>query len=274
MQRKKQIVILVLLMAGISYLHFSTETHSPVLHLLHRELYLAPVFLAGFWFGRKVGVLVAAVASFLFLPWILVTGHGAGSYYYIDNLLEVIVYAAVGYFAGLYRDTRISGLSALHRQRLEAAGESTPEKGQRVLLCIDSPQTGLRGARFIARNFVPDQGSAITVLGVTRAPSRDIFRSQEAWQEAKQQNESRIREAAHEARTLLERAGFPPQGLRLELLEIEQESVARKILDEWQESFSTIVLGAPRMTKTQEFLFGNAAIKLVRAAACPVIAVP
>jgi riboflavin transporter FmnP len=67
---KKKKLLIAILVALISVWHYSTDVHHPVLHILHRELYIIPIVFAAYWFGKKGGLTASVVASLLFLPWI------------------------------------------------------------------------------------------------------------------------------------------------------------------------------------------------------------
>jgi len=67
---------------------------------------------------------------------------------------------------------------------------------------------------------------------------------------------------------------FTKEAIQIKASHITKESVALKIMEEQKQyHYDTIVIGGTKMSKAQEFLFGNAAVKLVREAGCPIITV-
>lgn len=93
----KQYVI-VILIAGISLLHFIPIEGWPGTHLLHRELYFFPILLAGFWFGTPGGLLASLCVSMVYVFQFAISGV-------LKDVVEAIgfqvaVFMAVGLFLG------------------------------------------------------------------------------------------------------------------------------------------------------------------------------
>jgi nucleotide-binding universal stress UspA family protein len=68
--------------------------------------------------------------------------------------------------------------------------------------------------------------------------------------------------------------GFPDEVVNTNIVKFQQGSVAAKILQEREKGrYDTIVIGGRQMSKSEEFMFGNSAIKLIREAPCSLVTV-
>lgn len=273
MKRETRIFFIVLMIGAISYLHYTTKAHHELLHLIHRELYLLPIVLGAYWFGRKGGLIISGIATLLFLPWTVMTTPGE-TIYHINNVLQVLMFVVVAYLVGTYRDLKVSHLIAAYEIRAHEYEKPLPEHGRDVLLCIDNSPNVLRAAKFLADSFASCEETTVTLLGIIREPSRDIFDKAEDWETAKAENESNIKELLEKARLVLIDGGIREASVRSNSIRILKESVAEKIIEEQQRlHYDLVVVGGVKMSKANEFLFGSLPVKLVREASFPVITV-
>lgn len=95
--------IIVFLIVVISLAHYLTGDELVYLHVIYREMYFLPVVLAGFWFGLRGGLVASLAVTAAYLPFVFqradrFTGHEFG------NLLEIMLYFAVGLLVGWMRD--------------------------------------------------------------------------------------------------------------------------------------------------------------------------
>jgi riboflavin transporter FmnP len=116
MKRRFKIFLIVLMIGAISYLHYTTRTHHEFLHLIHRELYLLPIVLGAYWFGKRAGLILSVIATVLFLPWTVMTTPGQ-TIYHINTLLQIFMFIAVAYLVGTYRDLKVSYHAATTHQK-------------------------------------------------------------------------------------------------------------------------------------------------------------
>ena len=273
MSRNQKIVLIVLLTFGISFLHLTTRGHQPLLHLIHRELYLIPVVLCAYWFGKKWGLIMGAVVATLFLPWTFMDTMGAGFRYHILNVIEILVFFIIAYFVGFYHDARVSHFASLLTAPVVPTG-AVMDHGRNLLLCIYNSPNVLKAAKYVANTFAGQKGTTVTVLGIVREPSFDLFNTREKWENAKKDSQSEISGLTEQTQNILVEGGLPKEAIRTKASHISKESVALRIMEEQEQyHYDTIVIGGTKMSKAQEFLFGNAAVKLVREAGCPIITV-
>ena len=64
-------VLLVLLIAGITLLHYSTDQSRYYFHVFYGELYFLPIVLAAFWFGLRGALLGSVTITVCYLPFII-----------------------------------------------------------------------------------------------------------------------------------------------------------------------------------------------------------
>jgi nucleotide-binding universal stress UspA family protein len=122
--------------------------------------------------------------------------------------------------------------------------------------------------------FVKDSGMHITIFGLIREPSEDLFSNQKELDKVRTDNESSVLHLVQEAQEILVTGGFPAETIETKTVRIQKGSLAGNIIEEQQRShYDTIVVGGARMSKTEEFLFGNVAVKLVRESDCPVLTI-
>ncbi len=114
-ETRYRVAVVVVLVAAVSLLHYSTQTSRPLLHDVYRRLYYIPVGLAAVWFGFRGGLAVSGAVALLYSPYIVLYWSYTGRELW-NRLMEVALYfvfsGTLGYFAD--RDRR-------YRERLEEA---------------------------------------------------------------------------------------------------------------------------------------------------------
>ncbi len=147
--------IIVFLIVLISLAHYRTREDLLYLHVIYREMYFLPVVLAGFWFGLRGGLLASLAVTCAYLPFVFLsadrfTGHEFG------NLLEIMLYFAVGLLVGRMRDQEIRR----QEQQRQMASLAAMGKG---ISCIahdmKTPLTAIGGFARQLRRRIPDDDS-------------------------------------------------------------------------------------------------------------------
>lgn len=93
---KLSIVILIII---ISFLHyFIGEADSPV-HNFYRLLYYIPIIIAAFNFGFRGGVIASLIVCLIYSPFMLLS-IGAFGWQTVNELLDVVLFFAVGIITG------------------------------------------------------------------------------------------------------------------------------------------------------------------------------
>ena len=187
-------------------------------------------------------------------------------------MVEVLTFNVVAFFLGKYQDLRKSQFTKV-RETLHGV-ESLGRQGHGVLVCIDNSPNALRAAQYVADNFEKHKNSAVSIIGFVRVPAPRFFPDPYEYNKIKAENERTISELTQKAYELILAEGFPPEAVKFKTVMLQEESTVNKIIEELQISHhDTIVLGGTKMSKAEEFVFGNVAVKLVREACCPVITV-
>jgi len=163
--RYRSALIVAGMLLAITALHLYTTTvgAGSVLHLLYRRLYYVPILYAAFIFGKRGGLLAALGAAVpyglhaqLSLGGLLGTGT--------DNLLEIIMYFAVGALFGTLRDMEERKTADLRQVslRLEEAYKKLEERAIQLINIQDYTQSILRSITSGVLTVGPD-GSVTTV---------------------------------------------------------------------------------------------------------------
>ncbi|KAA3616778.1 MAG: sensor histidine kinase [Calditrichaeota bacterium] len=98
-ENKYKLLILALI-AGISVLHFNTDTMKWQYHLVYMQAYFIPIILGAFVLGKKGGLGTALIVSIVYLPHIMFQ-HGGLVENNFMRFLQIVLFNAVGYLTGL-----------------------------------------------------------------------------------------------------------------------------------------------------------------------------
>lgn len=92
-------VLIAMLIAVISFLHYGAIGANMGLHIIHRELFFIPIILACFWFGSLIGVSTAAIVCIIYFPHVFMfeDAHGTMSAVISQLLVFLIVALSIGY---------------------------------------------------------------------------------------------------------------------------------------------------------------------------------
>lgn len=96
---QRRLLIIFLLTAAITALHYSTNVHADHYHDIYRRLYYIPIVLGGLWFGLRGGVAVAVLVSALYAPHVLFQ-WGRHTSLPLEQYLEMILYNVIGFLTG------------------------------------------------------------------------------------------------------------------------------------------------------------------------------
>lgn len=118
---RHRLPILVLLVVGVTLLHYLTSTHHGHYHDIYRRLYYLPIVLGGLWFSLRGGVFTAVAVSICFLPhvvwqWGNMPAHAPEQY------LEILLYNVIGFLTGL-----LSGREKAQKRRYQQAAQELEE---------------------------------------------------------------------------------------------------------------------------------------------------
>ena len=124
MVRKTKITLIVILVVGISLLHYLTDQSRYHYHVFYGELYFLPIVLAGFWFGLRGALATSLVITAAYLPFIYWHWHGFSSDDF-DRMLSMALYNSIATFIGVLKDREIVARERLLKaESLAAFGKS------------------------------------------------------------------------------------------------------------------------------------------------------
>jgi len=121
---KKKFLTISLLIAAITFLHYSTELGAHHYHVFYQGLYFVPVLLAGLWFGLRGGIVASLSITILYLPFTVIHWKAFSSEDF-NNLLEMVLYNLVAVILGILRDREKKEQIRLREsERLAAMGKA------------------------------------------------------------------------------------------------------------------------------------------------------
>ena len=124
MSRKTKITLIVILVVGISFLHYFTDQSQYHYHVFYGELYFLPIVLAGFWFGLRGALPTSLGITACYLPFVYWHWQGFSSDDF-DRMLSVALYNFIATFIGILKDREIiAHKRMLKAESLAAMGKS------------------------------------------------------------------------------------------------------------------------------------------------------
>jgi nucleotide-binding universal stress UspA family protein len=172
----------------------------------------------------------------------------------------------------MYRDASRARYTKLWGPRVEKAVSASNRNG--VVLVIDNSANAMKASRYVAEHFAMDPEMKVTIMGFIREPSEDLFGHPDEYRRAKKDNEENIAALVDAAQKTLLSGGFLKESISVKTVRIRKETVASRLLEEQKRNpCDTIVVGGVKLSKPEEFIFGNLAVKLVRESECPVVTV-
>ena len=97
--------LLILLVAGITFLHYSTDQSQYYFDVFYGELYFLPIALAAFWFGLRGALFVSGAITVCYLPYIFLHWQRSSSDLAgVDRLLSLLLYNSLAVFSGMLKD--------------------------------------------------------------------------------------------------------------------------------------------------------------------------
>ena len=99
MLKPVKIGLIVLLVAVVTILHYSTTHGKLGLHIPHRELYFIPILLASYWFGLSFGLVTSLTVSLIYAPHVFI--HDALKNNILPVSFQIVVFNLVAIMLGL-----------------------------------------------------------------------------------------------------------------------------------------------------------------------------
>ncbi len=122
--KKRKVKVILGAIALVCLLHYLTPLRYHFYHELFSRLYYFPIFLGGFWFGLRGGVLASLLVTLVYLPHLFFGWHPDRTLFY-DKLLEVILFNIAGPLIGAMAERERRQRSRIQElQTLAALGEA------------------------------------------------------------------------------------------------------------------------------------------------------
>lgn len=116
-----RIAVLVLLVAVITALHYTTTIRLAPYHDIYRRLYYIPIVLGGLWFSLRGGLGTSIAVSALFAPHVVFQwGHHPTSQ--PEQYLEILLYNVIGFLTGFLSEREL-----IQKKRYQKAAERLEE---------------------------------------------------------------------------------------------------------------------------------------------------
>lgn len=104
--------LLVLFIAGITFLHYSTDQGQYYFDVFYGELYFFPIALAAFWFGLRGALLASVTITVCYLPFIFQHWQSS-SMNDLDRILSILLYNGLAVLTGVLKDQRTAAQKKL-----------------------------------------------------------------------------------------------------------------------------------------------------------------
>lgn len=136
MGTKARVLLITFLVMNIAIAHYFTEMGERKYHILYQGLFFLPVMLAGFWFGLRGGLITSIGIDIVLTPFTLIHWKAFSSADF-NNIMEMVIYIAVGTILGILRDREL-----LHQRRQREA-ESLAAMGRALTSVAHDMKTPL-----------------------------------------------------------------------------------------------------------------------------------
>ncbi len=103
MSRKTKILLIVILVSGISLLHYLTDQTQHHYHVFIVGLYFLPIVLAGFWLGLRGALVVSIGVTICRIPFVYLHWQGFSPVDF-DRMLSMVLYIFIAAFIGVLKD--------------------------------------------------------------------------------------------------------------------------------------------------------------------------
>lgn len=107
-------IIILILIAIITTLHFVTKTKTEPLHALYKLLYFIPIILAAVQFGFKGGAVTSIIISIIYSPQKLLSIGPQGAA--VNELLDVLLFVTIGIVTGIIVERKNIAFKSLDNQ--------------------------------------------------------------------------------------------------------------------------------------------------------------
>ena len=94
-----RLLLIFILIATVTFLHYFTTTEHSQYHGIYRRLYYLPIILSGAWFSIRGGIFSSLFISVIYVPHILIQWEHNPSVR-LEQVLEILLYNVIGVLTG------------------------------------------------------------------------------------------------------------------------------------------------------------------------------
>ena len=267
---RKQTAIIVLITLAVAIIHTLIPQRFLALHIVLRLLYFIPITLAALSSGRKGGLIAAGAISLVFLPHFFF--HHASREFMVENAVAVVLFLLSGFFIGSFRESSEIQLN----KRLEEERMVVPIRDaerQRVLFYNDGSSLSLASAKWFVGKRYNLFKMSIVLLMVSTQDRDEMFADTMAGKQHPEKEQAL--ESAIDIKKILLEGGIEEKNLETVVLTVtEKVPVSDKIIEYLSEhEFDLLLLCKHNKKKSEEFLFGDTAIQVLRKTTIPLLIV-
>lgn len=154
--------LVVFLLAVISWLHLYLGPQRAVAHVFLQDFYFLPIFMAGFWWGPRGGLLAALAAGGVYLSCVFLV-HPPASLAFVSGLTQTALFFVLGLTVGwLRRREQRHQAEAQQAESLAAVGRAVAS----VAHDMRTPLVAIGGFTTQVRRTLPAGGPEDCKLGL------------------------------------------------------------------------------------------------------------
>ncbi len=268
--KTKKFILIVLLLIVISTIHHVIPREGLTYHVFFRMLYLLPIAYAALSGGRNVGFATSIVSTILFIPHFLVIAHD--HQFYAGNIVAIVVFNLTGIGVGMYRDSVENAHASAQHQEYEVA-KSRPINN--ILFYIDQSSLNSIAAQWLLDFLGVKNTTNINLLSVSTADVEGLFESHVDAEKHLDQKENELGSTLAETKKQLMTGGIPGDLIQINHLKSTKiVKTSQILLEQIQKGgYDLVLLGRHPISKAQEFLVGDIAVRLTRDSPVPVVVI-
>jgi K+-sensing histidine kinase KdpD len=261
MKNRLPILSIALWMIAVTTAHLLVPHQKFYVHEIIRFFYVVPIVLAAKSGGKWYGLLASVLSGILYSPHFLFKEAPVG--FHVEGAILIALLCVVGYVSGTYSDIKKNYLML----KYEDAAEAKKHENGRVLFYADDTPISINCATWLSNSGLLEKESKLVVL---YGPNYAEGSSGEAsFLDNKSVSLSQLK-------GIIKDTGISTEKVEVKFIEPgKQAKLSQKII-ELAESLqcSLILIGKHPLSKSQEFLFGDTAINLIRESSIPIAVVP
>ncbi|EKD39491.1 MAG: UspA protein [uncultured bacterium] len=268
---RKQTIIIVLVTLAVAIIHTLIPQRFLALHIILRLLYFIPIILAALSGGRKGGLIVAGAISLVFLPHFFF--HHASREFMLENAVAIVLFMLSGFFVGSFRESSEIELNKrLAEERMVVPVRASEQ--QRVLFYNDGSYLSLATAEwFIGKRYNLFKMSMVLLMVSTQDREEMLADTMAGSQNSVKEQPLEL--SALRIKNIFLEGGIEEKNLETVVLTVtEKIPVSDKIIEYLGEhEFDLLLLCKHNKKKSEEFLFGDTAIQVLRKTNIPLLIV-